>query len=175
MGWKSVFLFTAFFVSTSPVLARDLCNEADCTRNQKIIQAEFDSHPGFSKEAVGGVYSGSCYHSLRGFDPEVEHFTLVLLEPNDTTGANFRALLNFFARPNPFLGLDYEAAQKVLDRGGSGHHPMELQPDQAYVMLRSRPGTIEYWLRTNGDTLYLLSAWRLDSGAMTSWCRLTRH
>lgn len=154
--------------------AQDLCQTARCSQPQQAIQNSFNQAAGFESEAIGHAYSGACYHIAHGIKPDDRHQALSLLEMTPS-GPAFRAVFLFFGKPDQYTGFTYEQAQTYLDNRGAGHHPLQRLENSAVVEMTWPTGTIKYWMKTAGPTLYLLSRWQFTSGGQLTWCELNRH
>lgn len=170
---RSLFSLIAFLGFASFASAQSLCNEISCSEGQKSVQQGFDAHTGFNTDGVAGhVYSGACYHTGMGVGSNDAHTGLTLLE-STPDGFVFRGVFGFFVPPEDYANLTYEQALKLVSR--TPQKPILERTTEAYVLYPSSVGNIEYWLRSDGQDLFLLGRWILESGRVYNFCKFTRN
>lgn len=157
-----------------PELPPNACYEG-CTQNMTEILQGFENNPHIP-DMTPGVYSGSCYHLSESYDPNHEHFSVVMIDESQGQ-PYFSTIFSFFAENNEFATWSLDEARKNMNSYWKENGKMNLTSNAARIDVLHEDGSPAYlyWLRQNPETKTLYYITYAGGIYLKSFCKLTKN
>jgi hypothetical protein len=169
------FLFVpnlGFGQSDAPALPPNACYEK-CNSFMQDLLSEFEVS-GVAPTQDPSVYSGVCHHAGI-YDPDVEHFGVVLLDI--VNGAQkFGGRFSFFTGQNDYADWDIQKARSEISPDWERYGKTILEQNTLRCEIRQDDGAFAYvyWMRQNPVTKELLLIY-FAPPYQRSFCRMKQH
>lgn len=150
-------------------LPTNVCLGDFCGLMQQDIWNRFQGATGIKLELIPSVYSGTCYHNSRAYNPHSPQFGGVLI---DKVNENvfFSGKFSFHKHTDPYADLNVETARRLLRK----HFEITLYDMFAYAEASESFAPFRYWFRQEAATndLLLVGYFGFDH---TILCALNRN
>ena len=161
-------LFLALTLSQNRAFAAELpplesppepCAGLNCTPRMQEIAARFKAGTGFTESELPFLASGECFHHSPDLNPEIAHYGLELLDPNNGSvymGGSF----GFFYKENPYKNWTLDVARKAEADLYNPKHLVQFGKDFVYSNMNYGGEEIwKYWLKRQDNRAYLIGQW----------------
>lgn len=172
--WIALFVLTLTAGPASAVPADEPANLCynGCSKGEQTIWDRFQASRFADNSAAlsPAVFSGVCYHSGYGYDPEHTHYGMIYL----TGDLFFEGMFAFFYDSDPYANLTLADAQAQFPDAQNEKNRV-ARGELSGIADFSTPDQLwRYWVRSSvdGQTLYVIGMWGVSHDI---FCRMNRH
>jgi hypothetical protein len=131
-----------------------LCSPTSCTSAMQEIYDGFmrAEHEPLTQQRG---FSGSCYTTQRNLDPEHEQHGAMIITPGDQSF--FSAAFTYFAKDNPYKGMNLQELVKALKQVSPRQHPVTRGDGMDLALIASSSAEFYYWYKTTPEGAWLVA------------------